>query len=691
MSSEADAAAWVAAMRKKDAEKGGPTVSASAAAASVKKPLAALYYSDDEDSDDDAGRGRGGGRFAEDHLGGLRVTHKMKDLQGGDDSFLTLADKPILDEQGNLDMEGDELEDVHIAEREKRKEREREAKGRYNANADYEEEDEEEILKKKDILHHYDKWADPKAAAREKGFVLSKGGTAKAGADRNPLREGEVDLEVKWKVQSDFLPSSSLSKQKAEKGFRKKKTKGVKQERPRALKEEDDDLGEDILSFLSKQKGGKEEGDDVDMGTREDRKGEDSEVRASQVVQGVSQIQKGQWGVSVRAGGTGELKRVRAGGEGEEEETLGFGQAEDDEDQIFFEQMRKLRKVGALKEKEEPGEGGERNGGAEEKEKKREEALLESLRKIKPEKTEGGVDAHGDMKMGDGDEDDAMKIGDAVDGTSLQLSSTDQFVKVVMTPLEKLQASKNEAFSGAAVLEQQQQARERRLASKLKGQAEKEKEKEGGVKIGRRTEGTGIRRAYGGDDEEVEGVAVRGVERERRGGGEEEDAVMESMEGAAGRREGLALGEDDSDSESEEEHGMGEKTLDLGIAGTLERLKARGELELEDQLKKKRHEVGANVLHKDVDDEINFEYKDQFGNVQTPMEHFKQLSHVFHGKKPGKNKEEAYLRKKEQNKRTLIANTDMHFSKTASQQALERAKQQTGQAYMVLTGQRTKD
>lgn len=43
------------------------------------------------------------------------------DISGGDEVILTLADRGILDEKGNLDEDDDELENVRMAEERKRK------------------------------------------------------------------------------------------------------------------------------------------------------------------------------------------------------------------------------------------------------------------------------------------------------------------------------------------------------------------------------------------------------------------------------------------------------------------------------------------------------------------------------------------------------------------------------------------
>jgi U4/U6.U5 tri-snRNP-associated protein 1 len=56
---------------------------------------------------------------------------------------------------------------------------------------------------------------------------------------------------------------------------------------------------------------------------------------------------------------------------------------------------------------------------------------------------------------------------------------------------------------------------------------------------------------------------------------------------------------------------------------------------------------------------LKLEYLDEFGRKLTPKEAFRQLSHRFHGKKPGKNKTEKRLRQfLEEKKRKEASSTE---------------------------------
>ncbi|GAX83291.1 hypothetical protein CEUSTIGMA_g10717.t1 [Chlamydomonas eustigma] len=81
----------------------------------TKKTSTSQGRDDDEDEDDGEG-------YGSKDLAGLKVRHVgMDDLSRGDEVVLTLADRGILDEKGNLQEDEDELENVRIAEERKRK------------------------------------------------------------------------------------------------------------------------------------------------------------------------------------------------------------------------------------------------------------------------------------------------------------------------------------------------------------------------------------------------------------------------------------------------------------------------------------------------------------------------------------------------------------------------------------------
>ena len=64
---------------------------------------------------------------------------------------------------------------------------------------------------------------------------------------------------------------------------------------------------------------------------------------------------------------------------------------------------------------------------------------------------------------------------------------------------------------------------------------------------------------------------------------------------------------------------------------------------LDQQKEAGRTKDPRNILHvdeKEEDDDIELSYKDEFGREMTKKEAFRSLSHTFHGRKPGKKKQE---------------------------------------------------
>jgi U4/U6.U5 tri-snRNP-associated protein 1 len=71
---------------------------------------------------------------------------------------------------------------------------------------------------------------------------------------------------------------------------------------------------------------------------------------------------------------------------------------------------------------------------------------------------------------------------------------------------------------------------------------------------------------------------------------------------------------------------------------------------------------------------IKLEYKDEFGRIRTPKEEFRALSHSFHGKKPGKNKQEKKQKQYDEDlKKRQILNDAPSLIKTMQQEQEKRA------------------
>ncbi|KAJ5792363.1 uncharacterized protein N7503_008341 [Penicillium pulvis] len=154
-------------------------------------------------------------QYTAEDLAGVKVGHSVGAFEGGEDHILTLKDAAVDDEE-----EGDELEDVHLAEKERTEEK-LELKKRkpvYDPTAE-----------NQGILSQYDEEIDGK---KRKRFTLdAKGSTeeereAKRQEVSGKLRMGAISLELEPEIAtSDYMDISEIKVKKP----KKKKAKTTKQ------------------------------------------------------------------------------------------------------------------------------------------------------------------------------------------------------------------------------------------------------------------------------------------------------------------------------------------------------------------------------------------------------------------------------------------------------------------------------
>lgn len=93
----------------------------------------------------------------------------------------------------------------------------------------------------------------------------------------------------------------------------------------------------------------------------------------------------------------------------------------------------------------------------------------------------------------------------------------------------------------------------------------------------------------------------------------------------------------------EKEEGVGwihEPTLGKGIATSLKVLRSRGSFK--DKKRSKVVGVGGDAA-KEIHTHI--ERRDEYGRILTPKQAYRILSHKFHGKGPGKMKQEKHMQR----------------------------------------------
>lgn len=153
----------------------------------------------------------------------------------------------------------------------------------------------------------------------------------------------------------------------------------------------------------------------------------------------------------------------------------------------------------------------------------------------------------------------------------------------------------------------------------------------------------------------------------------------------------IAKDETPSD-ENKEETSMDETIHEVavgkGLSGALHLLKERGTLKESIEWggrnmdKKKSKLVG--IYENDGSKEIRIERTDEYGRILTPKEAFRLLSHKFHGKGPGKMKQEKRMRQyQEELKIKQMKNAD---TPSLSVERMRKAQAQLKTPYLVLSG-----
>uniref|UniRef100_A0A7N0TH55 SART-1 n=1 Tax=Kalanchoe fedtschenkoi TaxID=63787 RepID=A0A7N0TH55_KALFE len=125
-----------------------------------------------------------------------------------------------------------------------------------------------------------------------------------------------------------------------------------------------------------------------------------------------------------------------------------------------------------------------------------------------------------------------------------------------------------------------------------------------------------------------------------------------------------------------------------GLSGALKLLKDRGSLKETVEWggrntdKKKSKLVG--IQDTNAAKEIRIERVDEFGRIMTPKEAFRQLSHAFHGKEPGKMKKEKRIKQaQEELKMKQMKNSD---TPSLSVERMRDAQARLQTPYLVLSG-----
>lgn len=151
----------------------------------------------------------------------------------------------------------------------------------------------------------------------------------------------------------------------------------------------------------------------------------------------------------------------------------------------------------------------------------------------------------------------------------------------------------------------------------------------------------------------------------------EEDVTPQALGGVASTLKFLQSNKLQEDSEI----WIGRKTdrkVDYALEEDLKKPKVQ---ETKPDLKKSKKKEGYNF-------KFTLEYKDIFGRPLTAKEAFRQMSHRFHGKLPGKNKVAKRMKQLEEEMKRKALNTD---STIMTATAMQREQERTQVPYIVLS------
>lgn len=106
---------------------------------------------------------------------------------------------------------------------------------------------------------------------------------------------------------------------------------------------------------------------------------------------------------------------------------------------------------------------------------------------------------------------------------------------------------------------------------------------------------------------------------------------------------------------------MREVNVGAGLSGALELLREQGTFKEKSSSSKRvgvTEDHGKDDRFKDAFNDIRIDRVDECGRIMTEKEAFKKLCHGFHGKKPGKRKQEKWLRKQEDSSKNILESSD---------------------------------
>jgi len=261
------------------------------------------------------------------------------------------------------------------------------------------------------------------------------------------------------------------------------------------------------------------------------------------------------------------------------------------------------------------------------------------------------------------DDDDSSQV--PVDGRQdLQITSTTEFCRTVLTPVEKLESMKSESL-GNGTTTTTTFYRHTPKSGRLK------KSEEASSSSSKLNDDEGRKSSRNEPDDDKMDLSDQ----------QEEDDYEEEEQR---NEEDTEKSDDETNVASAIIH---QELTDNGIASALKLFQSRGDLTT-DLTRRIRGSTDGDPLHKSADPkDVKLDYRDNYGRVMTPKEAFRYISWIFHGKKPGKKKQEKLLKKMEIEKKLKASDPSTVMP---TMKALSKVQKKESQPFMVLTGQSEK-
>ncbi|KAL4429830.1 hypothetical protein ABPG77_010947 [Micractinium sp. CCAP 211/92] len=639
-----DVLAWVSRSRQSQQKKAAEADAAKRRAADVAAARRRGRGSDAEDEDEDLDMPSAA------ELAGAKVKHTADELAEGETMILTLEDKGILDEKGNLVEEEDLVLENILAREDKERQKARKAAGK-QAKPLWEEDG-----KRRSLLDKYDEEEEQMMqlddagaieAAKQKRQEEIRARLAGAAAATAVVEDASVPVQS---VAADYYSAEEMAK------FQKPKKKKERKLKKKALtgeelKKEGAVLTAEELAALEAEavaRGGS------DLGSRASRAQRAKDKAAAAAAAEAERRQRYEHALN-KANYASLALRPEAKPE-EELEEAGL-----DEDEDLYQSLNKARQLAQKKASEEAAKPGPEN-------------IAEQLIRRREEQQRAATAA--------------ALAGGGVGNAGLVFTDIAEFTRTIAVKQEDAAPSEQQpdgegGGEGSGV----------RSMKKEEGPGE-----EDNYGLGAEAMETDEPAAKGGDNVWAGWVPASGGEGETTAA--EMRQKLRAKAGEGGGDNGGAAKRAEA-KQQEEESVTRERSIGSGLAGALAFLKDRGELDAPVEWagrtneRKKVNIQGLDEVYTGgrqedklaLDVEVALTRKDEYGRILTPKEAFRQLCYRFHGIQPSKNTRERRAKKAaEEIAKKRLASEEGATSNAASLAQMKQVQKQAATPYVVLSG-----